>query len=117
LLGPQGIGGIILSPRLAPQLEPLITGGTGSSSEEEFQPAFMPDRFEAGTLNIPGIYGLNAALKYLHEIGIAHIHQTESSGGQVIQVLCLLNEVKLIGLPFVSNRPQCFMDSERIMPD
>jgi cysteine desulfurase family protein len=78
LLGPQGIGGLLLSPRLASQIEPLITGGTGSSSEEEYQPVFMPDRFEAGTPNIPGIYGLNAALKYLKKIGINTIQQTET---------------------------------------
>lgn len=78
LLGPQGIGGLLLSPRLASQIEPLITGGTGSSSEDDFQPVFMPDRFEAGTPNIPGIFGLNAALKYLKKTGIGTIRQTET---------------------------------------
>lgn len=65
LLGPQGIGGFLLKEHMITRLEPLITGGTGSLSHSEFTPTFMPDRFEAGTLNLPGIYGLSAALAYL----------------------------------------------------
>lgn len=70
LLGPQGIGLLLLDPNLARQLDPLILGGTGSRSDLEEMPDFMPDRLEAGTLNIPGIYGLEAALAYLEEHGI-----------------------------------------------
>jgi Selenocysteine lyase len=77
LLGPQGIGGFLLNNRIAASIEPLIEGGTGSFSELETQPSFMPDKFEAGTLNIPGIFGLNAALKYLFEVGIDRIRQQE----------------------------------------
>lgn len=62
LLGPQGIGGFVLGPGLAPQIEPLIAGGTGSLSHTEQMPTFLPDRFEAGTLNLPGILGLGAGL-------------------------------------------------------
>lgn len=65
LLGPQGIGGFIATDELLNKISPLIDGGTGSLSDEEFQPSYLPDKFEAGTLNIPGIYGLNASLKYL----------------------------------------------------
>lgn len=54
LLGPQGIGGFVLGPDLASQIEPLIAGGTGSLSHTEQMPSFLPDRFEAGTLNLPG---------------------------------------------------------------
>lgn len=56
---------------------PLVTGGTGSVSDSEFQPEFMPDKFESGTQNIPGIYGLHAALCYLEETGIENIHAHE----------------------------------------
>lgn len=63
--GPQGIGGMVLTEEMAARTEPLIDGGTGSASEKTDMPAFMPDKFEAGTLNIPGIYGLNAALNDL----------------------------------------------------
>ena len=65
LLGPQGTGGFLLREEMAAELEPLITGGTGSISHTEEVPDFMPDRFEAGTLNLPGIAGLHAALAWL----------------------------------------------------
>ncbi|HWQ88728.1 MAG TPA: aminotransferase class V-fold PLP-dependent enzyme [Desulfitobacteriaceae bacterium] len=77
LLGPQGIGGFIVNERLAAILEPLIEGGTGSFSEYETQPSRMPDKFEAGTLNIPGIFGLNAALKYLFKVGLDSVREQE----------------------------------------
>ena len=69
LLGPQGIGGFIIRPELVLRLEPLLSGGTGSLSHLEKMPKFMPDRFEAGTLNLPGIMGLSAALGWLHNQG------------------------------------------------
>lgn len=65
LLGPQGIGGMLLTDRMARETTPLIAGGTGSASHLEEMPLFMPDRFEAGTMNLPGIIGLRAALKHL----------------------------------------------------
>ena len=65
LLGPQGIGGFILAEDMTYKLEPLISGGTGSISHTENIPDFMPDKFEAGTLNIPGIIGLHASLNYI----------------------------------------------------
>ena len=67
LEAPAGIGALaLLDPN---QLEPLIRGGTGSRSEEEEQPSFAPDRFEAGTPNLPGIAGLAAAIGLLSRIG------------------------------------------------
>ena len=71
LLGPQGIGGVLLSGRLAEQLTPLYSGGTGSFSDSEELPPLLPDRFEAGTPNLPGIYGLHAALGELLNGGVA----------------------------------------------
>ena len=65
LLGPQGTGGFLIREETAAEIEPLITGGTGSISHTEEVPDFLPDRFEAGTLNLPGISGLNAALGWL----------------------------------------------------
>ncbi|MHC1697203.1 MAG: aminotransferase class V-fold PLP-dependent enzyme [Geobacteraceae bacterium] len=61
LLGPTGIGGLYLKNPGA--VEPLIFGGTGSASDSFEMPDFVPDRFEAGTLNIAGIYGLLASLE------------------------------------------------------
>ena len=67
LLGPQGTGGFLIREDMAEDLEPLISGGTGSVSHTEEIPAFLPDRFEAGTLNLPGIAGLKASLSWLSE--------------------------------------------------
>ena len=65
LLGPQGTGGFLIREEMAAELEPLITGGTGSISHTEDVPDFLPDRFEAGTPNLPGIAGLSASLGWL----------------------------------------------------
>lgn len=65
LLGPQGIGGFVLKENMIKQIEPLLAGGTGSLSHTEHIPGFMPDRFEAGTMNLPGIMGLHASLEWI----------------------------------------------------
>lgn len=70
LCGPGGIGALLLNPSFAARLEPLVTGGTGSDSDREEQPRYMPDRFESGTPNLAGIYGLSAALDALLETGV-----------------------------------------------
>ena len=77
LLGPQGVGGFILQPELVDQVTPLIAGGTGSVSHEERMPSFMPDRFEAGTMNLPGIMGLHAALCWLKQESIEAVRAHE----------------------------------------
>lgn len=77
LLGPQGIGGFLINDRLNNEVATFIEGGTGSLSDTEIQPTYMPDKFESGTMNIPGIYGLNAALKYLNKIGLDYIREKE----------------------------------------
>ncbi len=77
LLGPQGIGGFILQEEMISLIDPLISGGTGSISHTEEIPSFMPDRFEAGTQNLPGIFGLHASLTWLKETGIEQIRNHE----------------------------------------
>lgn len=77
LLGPQGVGGFVINNELVKQINPFIEGGTGSLSESELQPEYMPDKFESGTLNLPGIYGLYASLKYIKSTGIDTIHKIE----------------------------------------
>lgn len=70
LLGPHGTGVLVLGPGMLPR--PLVSGGTGSQSESMLQPMQLPDRYESGTVNLPGIAGLFAgarfALKYRAEI-------------------------------------------------
>lgn len=60
LLGPTGIGGLFVKDKES--LQPLIEGGTGSNSESINTPLFLPDKFESGTINVAGIFGLRAAL-------------------------------------------------------
>ena len=77
LLGPQGMGGFILREHMVERVLPLIVGGTGSLSHTERTPTFMPDKFEAGTLNLPGIMGLAAGVRWLHERGLDNIRNHE----------------------------------------
>ncbi len=77
LLGPGGTGALLLSPDFARGLTPLVTGGTGSASDLEIQPAYMPDRFEPGTPNLPGIYGLQAAVGFVLEKGVEALKARE----------------------------------------
>lgn len=79
LMGPQGIGGFVLKDDMAPLLEPLLSGGTGSISHTEEVPDFMPDRFEPGTMNLPGIIGLHASLMWLKKTGLENIRAHELS--------------------------------------
>ena len=76
LLGPQGIGGCVLDPEFATQIDALVAGGTGSHSDSEQMPSFMPDRLEAGTPNLPGIAGLGAGLAWLGLHCAPSAHQT-----------------------------------------
>ena len=70
LMGPQGMGALLLRPDFAKTLEPLVSGGTGSVSDSEDIPLYLPDRFEPGTPNLPGIYGWEAALEYLESVTV-----------------------------------------------
>ena len=66
--GPQGTGGLVLGPDV--DLRPLLFGGTGSASESEMQPDFLPDKLESGTLNAVGLAGLGAAVSDLMSVGV-----------------------------------------------
>ena len=77
LLGPQGIGGFVLREHMVKRLAPFIVGGTGSLSHIESTPRFMPDKFEAGTLNLPGIMGLAAGVRWLNQRGMASLRAHE----------------------------------------
>ena len=67
LLGPHGIGALILSEEMGQSIEPLVHGGTGSISDKFDMPKVLPDKFEAGTQNLMGIAGLLASMRWLSE--------------------------------------------------
>ena len=78
LLAPMGVGALVIADNLAiERIEPLVFGGTGSLSEEEIQPLFLPDRFESGTPNMHGIAGLQAGLEWIKKQGVENIHRHE----------------------------------------
>lgn len=78
LLGPMGTGGLCIGERVGPaRLEPLKRGGTGSLSEREEQPGFLPDAYESGTLNVVGLAGLGAGVRWVLEQGVATIRAHE----------------------------------------
>ncbi len=105
LLGPQGTGGFIVSNILADKMSTLIEGGTGSLSDTEFQPEYMPDKFEAGTPNIPGLYGLNASLKYILMKKVKTIREKELELTELfLNELNEIDQIKIIGRNDTLNR-------------
>lgn len=79
LLGPSGTGGLYIREGVEKKIEPLCVGGTGSRSEMETQPDFMPDRYEAGTPNTAGIAGLQAGVEFVLSRGISEIKSKEEN--------------------------------------
>lgn len=80
LYGPMGTGGLVFGDTFDPDsLRPLKRGGTGSRSELEEQPCFLPDKFESGTLNVPGLAGLTAGVRSVLDRGVHRIRQHEEA--------------------------------------
>ena len=105
LLGPQGIGGIILTKEMAQTLTPLIAGGTGSFSHLETLPTHMPDAFESGTLNLPGIIGLNEGLAYIESQGMENIHNHELALTQsFLEGLQSIDGINIVGKQNIQDR-------------
>lgn len=99
LLGPPGTGGLVIGEGVP--LRPLMMGGTGSDSEREEQPDFLPDKFESGTLNGYGIAGLGAGVKFLLEKGVEAVREQEVAlVAQLLAGLRQVEEVTVYGVPF-----------------
>jgi cysteine desulfurase family protein len=103
LLGPQGTGGLFI--RDGVKLEHFIDGGTGSNSSSMEQPDFLPDKFESGTLNTPGIAGLYEGIKFIQKIGIENIQKHEKTLTEyLLSELKKLSYVKIYGSKSAENR-------------
>ncbi len=77
LLGPQGTGGLYVRPGI--QLRPTLRGGTGSRSEEDRHPSFLPDLLEAGTLNAVGLAGLASGVRFILKETVKKIREKEKA--------------------------------------
>lgn len=77
LYGPPGTGLLYVAPGV--ELKPLIYGGTGSLSQFDEQPAELPERFESGTINTPGIAGLLAGVEFIKQTGLDVIRNKEKA--------------------------------------
>ncbi len=99
LLGSPGSGGLVVRRGIdASQIEPLMRGGTGSQSELEEHPAFLPDRFESGTPNLVGIASLQAGIRWLRQRGMDAIREHEKVlARQLIEGLSQIPGVKIYG--------------------
>ncbi|MBN1265019.1 MAG: aminotransferase class V-fold PLP-dependent enzyme [Anaerolineales bacterium] len=99
LLGPMGTGGLCIGDRVdVNHLRPLKRGGTGSRSEQEEQPDFLPDKYESGTANTVGLAGLNASLHWLAEKSVETIRSHEISlTQQLIHGLAAIPGVTVYG--------------------
>lgn len=101
LLGPLGTGLLAVSERAAQQLFPLREGGTGTFSESDEQPDTLPDRFESGNLNVPGLVGLERGIAYIEERGVQSLRAHEIQlTSRFLQALRNLPGITIYG-------PQC----------
>ena len=101
LLGPTGISGFIMNP--AVNLPPVLFGGTGYDSANQNMPESLPEKYEMGTLNIAGVAGLNAALKWIKDKGIDWIRQQEEINRE--KLLAILTEYDFLSV--VGYNPEC----------
>ncbi|HEX5444960.1 MAG TPA: aminotransferase class V-fold PLP-dependent enzyme [Pirellulales bacterium] len=119
LLGPLGTGVLYLRPGVEQQVAALRQGGTGSRSDQDWQPELLPDKFESGNLNVPGIAGLGAGAGWLAERGIDQVRQHglallgrllarlgEISGVSIFGPTDLQQRVPLVSLTLAGIDPQ-----------
>lgn len=99
LYGPMGTGGLVIGERVdTDHLDPLMRGGTGSESDSELQPDFLPDKFESGTLNVVGLAGLEAAVRWLRTRGVQALRERETHlTARLIEGLLAIGGVRVQG--------------------
>ena len=97
LLGPTGISGFIMKPNF--NLSPILFGGTGYDSANQDMPESLPERYEMGTLNIAGIAGLNAALKWIKGQSVGNLYtEEEKRRNKLLALLYNYDFIKVIGV-------------------
>ena len=86
-------------------MEPFIAGGTGSQSDLLKMPTCLPDKYESGTMNLPGIVGLHAALSYLAKTGIDLLREKKMElTGYFLDRVKELDGVRIVGRPDLKSR-------------
>lgn len=108
LLGPQGTGILLCKGNT----QPIIFGGTGSVSASEEMPDFLPDRLEAGTLNVPGIAGLHEGLSFLLREGIDKIFRKEMTAAKRLTSALEELEINSFSGPHQSGTVSFVMDED-----
>lgn len=98
LLGPQGIGGLLIAPELAKKIRPFVCGGTSSFSDQFIQPSILPDKFESGTQNTLGILGLYGGLTHIESVTLEQIRAIEHTRISQLQAAVEnMDGVRIIG--------------------
>ncbi len=105
LFGPQGTGGLYIREGIEKDLRPLMMGGTGSRSEFEVQPDFMPDKYESGTPNAIGLAGLGAGVRFALAEGVEAIRSKEEGlTERFLKGLAALKGITVYGPPDAAGR-------------
>lgn len=96
LYGPTGISGFVMEASI--KLPVVLFGGTGTESANQDMPETIPERFEMGTLNISGVAGLYAALKWNQAVGIVNISKRENENrDKLLSLLQQFDWIKVVG--------------------
>lgn len=97
LYGPTGISGFVMKPEM--KFPAVLFGGTGYESANQDMPESVPEKYEMGTMNITGIAGLNAALKWIDDTGIEVIFKREKENRlRLLELLKNYDFLKIVGL-------------------
>ena len=105
LLGPLGTGVLCLSDRVGGELRPFRYGGTGTSSENDMQPNELPQKFEAGNLNVPGLVGLAASVVDFHELRVRKLQEHyQQLAGRLLNGLDAIPSVTIHGPRSIKSR-------------
>jgi cysteine desulfurase/selenocysteine lyase len=105
LLGPLGTGLLYVRPGVEEQLQSVRQGGTGTNSESDRQPDRVPEKYEAGNHNVPGLFGLEAALAWLEERGVAEVSRHERQlTARLLEGLSGLPRLRIYGPKSIDER-------------